>query len=135
MRLWVLAAVCLIAACARRNDRFEAGDLPGRTMPNPDGCYLLVWEQAQFLGASEYINGPRDYPNLRSLPNNRSWRNRIASVRVGPTADAMAFTDENFSGPSLRLAAGSNHSALPDGLIEEIESLRVGCKAPAVTTR
>ena len=104
-------------------------------MPNPDGCYLLVWEQAQFLGASDYINGPRDYPNLRTLPNNRNWHDRIASVRVGPTADVMAFTSENFGGTSLRLAAGSTHAALPDGLVEQIESLRVGCRTPAVPPR
>ena len=67
-------------------------------MPSPDGCYLQVWDGPDFNGASEFINGPRGYEHLRDLPGRLSWKGRIRSVRVGPTARAIAWSDEGFEG-------------------------------------
>ena len=97
-------------------------------MPNPDGCYIQVWESAGYGGMSDYINGPRNYASLRRMPNNRSWRNRIASVRVGPAAMVTAFVDEQFSGATLQLHADTAHRQLPGGIAGQIESVRVACR-------
>ena len=98
-----------------------------RTMPNPDGCYMQVWETAEYAGMSDYINGPRDYASLRRMPNNRSWQNRIVSVRVGPTATITAFADEDFRGATLQLHSDTAHRQLPGGIAGQIESVRVSC--------
>ena len=136
VRLAILALVVIVAGgCARRTDAARSADVVFRTMPNPEGCYLQVWDGAQYLGVSDFINGPRDYPSLRSLPNKRSWRNRIASVRVGPTAEAMAFTNENFQGAAVPLLPGTSHPVLPENAVARIESLRVSCRARSVARR
>lgn len=98
-----------------------------RAMPNPDGCYLQVWNGPQYTGQFDYINGPRSYPTLRSMANQRNWQRRIASVRVGPTATATAFPDENFQGGAFELAARAQFSTLPEIITRRISSLRIQC--------
>ena len=130
LRTVLLAVLLFASACARRGDNHVVRPPESifRTMPNPDGCYMQVWETAQYAGMSDYINGPREYASLRKMPNNRSWRNRIASVRVGPTAMVTAFADEEFSGATFQLTADSAHRQLPGGIAGEIESVRVTCR-------
>ena len=100
MRPHVLAMLLLVSACARGPDSevVRPPDSGFRGMPNPSGCYIQVWEFADFTGTSDYINGPRAYASLRRMSNNRSWQNRIVSVRVGPTATVTAFAAEDFRG-------------------------------------
>jgi hypothetical protein len=98
-------------------------------MPNPDGCYMQVWEAAEYRGTSDYINGPREYSTLRQMPNNRSWQHRIYSVRLGPTASVTVFTDEGFQGATLQFNPDSAHRQLPVNIAGEIESIRVVCKS------
>jgi hypothetical protein len=73
-------------------------------MPSPDGCYVQVWNDSGFAGNSDFINGPIQYGHLRDLPNRRSWKDRISSLRLGPGASAVAWSGEQFSGQSLVLA-------------------------------
>jgi hypothetical protein len=131
LRRFLVAVLLFASACARRGDNHVVRPPESifRTMPNPDGCYMQVWETAEYAGMSDYINGPRDYASLRRMPNNRSWRNRIASVRVGPNAIVIAFADEDFRGATFQLTADSAHRKLPGGITGEIESVRVTCKS------
>ena len=94
---WLVVVVGVVVGCG-------TGSSHGRsyTMPSPDGCYLEVCGP-DFNGASEFINGPRGYEHLRDLPGRLSWKGRIRSVRVGPTARAIAWSDEGFEGTSLLL--------------------------------
>lgn len=98
-------------------------------MPNPDGCYMQVWETAEYAGMSDYINGPREYASLRAMPNKRTWQRRINSVRIGPVASVTVFTDEGFRGAAFELNADSAHRQLPGGIAGQIESVRVNCKS------
>ena len=129
LRPYLVAVLLLASACARRADNqvLRPPDSIFRTMPNPDGCYMQVWETAEYAGMSDYINGPRDYASLRRMPNNRSWQNRIVSLRVGPTATVTAFADEDFRGAALQLHADSGHRQLPGSISGQIESVRVSC--------
>ena len=130
MRPSVLAMLLLVSACARGVDS-EAVRPPEsgfRGMPNPSGCYMQVWEAADFSGTSDYINGPREYASLRQMPSNRTWQNRIVSVRIGPAAAVTVFTDENYRGQLLQLEPDSSHRQLPEAVAGQIESLRVACK-------
>jgi hypothetical protein len=61
------------------------------------------------------------------MPNNRTWRNRIESIRVGPLANVTAFTDEDFHGSGMPLEPGTSHPLLPEDVRARIESLRVSC--------
>ena len=96
-------------------------------MPDPAGCFALVYEGMQFSGAREYINGPRKYPNLTDLPFRVNWRQRIRSVQVGTRAVVTVWTDEEFRGTSQQLPRDSVHPALARGLDREAESLEVAC--------
>jgi hypothetical protein len=131
VRPYFLAALLLVSACARRGDNavIRPPDSSFRAMPNPDGCYMQVWEAAEYGGMSDYINGPREYKSLRRMPNNRSWQRRINSVRLGPAAAVMVFTDEDFRGATLQLHPDTAHRQLPVAIAGQIESLRVACKA------
>ena len=102
----------------------------GYTMPSPDGCYLQVWDGQGFNGASEFINGPRRYEDLRDLPGRLSWKGRIRSVRVGPTARAIAWSNEGFKGTSLLLTTDRPRAEGFATLPVDVESLDVRCASP-----
>ena len=117
-----ILALALITACAARSPRQQ-----GMTMPNPDGCFVQVWDAPHFAGAADYINGTRQYSTLRDLPGGRRWNGRIRSLRVGPEALATAHADEHFRGTSVRLNRGSEYVELPTPIKDEIESLQIEC--------
>jgi hypothetical protein len=133
--VWLVVVVSVVVGCG-------TGSSPGRsyTMPNPDGCYLQVWDGPDFNGASEFINGPRRYEHLRDLPGRLSWKGRIRSVRVGPTARATAWSDEGFEGTSLLLTTDRPRAEGFATLPVDVESLDVRCanaepRLADVTTR
>ena len=120
---FVLACSCGLTACARHPD---LGPLGSATMPHPDGCYVIVYEQPEFMGAGEYINGPSKYATLADLPFRANWRRRIRSAHVGPTASVILWDNEQFQGVSRRLLAQAKHAVL-DELSGRVESLVVDC--------
>jgi hypothetical protein len=122
---WLVVVVSVVVGCG-------TGSSPGRTytMPSPDGCYLQVWDGPDFNGASEFINGPRGYEHLRDLPGRLSWKGRIRSVRVGPTARAIAWSDEGFEGTSLLLTTDRPRAEGFATLPVDVESLVVRCANP-----
>jgi hypothetical protein len=96
-------------------------------MPSPDGCYVQVWNDSGFAGNSDFINGPIQYGHLRDLPNRRSWKDRISSLRLGPGASAVAWSGEQFSGQSLVLTAESDGQGIFAELPLAIQSLDIRC--------
>jgi hypothetical protein len=96
-------------------------------MPDPGGCFVLVYEQPAFTGAREFINGPRTYTALTNLPFGANWRRRIRSVDVGPGASATLWTNEGFQGASLTLRPDTRHPRLSEDLSGRVESLEIGC--------
>jgi hypothetical protein len=101
------------------------------TMPSPDGCYVQVWDQPRFTGASDFINGPRRYEHLRDLTGGGTWKDRIRSLRLGPGASAVAWSDEQFRGTSLPMTADSRQQGTFAVLPVKIQSLDVRCVAQA----
>jgi hypothetical protein len=96
-------------------------------MPNPDGCFVQVWDAPHFSGAADFVNGPRVYASLRDMPGTRRWDNRIRSVKVGPAGSAMIWTDEQFQGTSMRLLTDSEYPRLTDAMDAAIESMQIEC--------
>lgn len=96
-------------------------------MPNPNGCFVQVWDRPDFGGVFDYINGPQHYPSLRDMPGGRIWTDRIHSAKVGPDATVMLYADENAQGATITLRADTEYRRLPVALDGTAESLTVGC--------
>jgi hypothetical protein len=120
--VWFVVVASLVIGCGTGRPERR-----GYTMPSPEGCYLQVWDGPGFNGASEFINGPRRYEHLRDLPGGLNWKGRIRSVRVGPTARAVAWSNEGFEGKSLLLTTDRPRSEGFPTLPVDVESLDVRC--------
>ena len=57
-------------------------------------CYVDVWKDADFGGERRRIYGPAEYPTLKSEAGD--WGDEIGSLRVGPHAFVMAFSERDF---------------------------------------
>jgi hypothetical protein len=97
--------------------------------PNPNGCYVMLFEQPSFAGSEDVLNGPRRWPDLRAVQdtNYPDWTNRIRSLKTGPAATVTAFTEARFGGLSERYPAGTDHAALRPEFSEKIASIDVAC--------
>jgi hypothetical protein len=124
LRLGAAVLLVIAAACARPP---RPSGLPA---PNPNGCYVIVYEQQDFMGIGDVFNGPARWPTLGDLRgmNLESWRNRIRSLRVGNVATLTAYSDRLFMGQSQRFDSSSDHPRLSDGLSGRIESLALACR-------
>lgn len=121
-----VTAVCLGAmACAAAPVNSRGG-----AIPDPGGCYVVVYDQPDFMGAREFINGPSRHAKLTVLPFRADWRHRIRSARVGPDATVTAWVDEGFQGAFMTWNAESSYPRLSLAFSGEVESLDVTC-APA----
>ena len=117
----LLVGLLIAPACASPPVRV------GMNAPNPNGCYIRVFDAQRFKGASDFISGPQRYPTLKDLPNGADWHDRIQSVQVGPTATATAWRDLNFRGTSVNLNTDRAYGSLGEELTGEIESIEVRC--------
>jgi len=98
-------------------------------MPDPGGCYVVVYEQPEFRGAREYINGPRRYATLDDLPFRSNWRRRIRSVHVGSNASVTMWTRERFAGAGRQFPTNAKQATL-EALSGQVQSLDVECARP-----
>jgi hypothetical protein len=121
-----MGIIALSVACGASRPRYV-----GMTMPSPDGCYVQVWDQPRFTGASDFINGPRRYEHLRDLTGRGTWKDRIRSLRLGPGASAVAWSDEQFRGTSLPMTTDSRQQGTFAVLPVQIQSLDVRCVTQA----
>ena len=104
-------------------------------MPSPDGCFVQVWNRPGFAGNSDFINGPRQYPHLRDLPGQRSWRDRIASLRLGPGVSAVAWSQEHFAGANAVLTTDSVERGAFAAVPLQVQSLDIRCVPQIAQTR
>src|SRR5262245_10756126 len=123
---WLIPEAILIlmtASCAP-----NAPDVTLRA-PNPNGCYVVVYERAQFEGAADLLNGPVSFATLKAVPqaNHGNWHNRIRSVRVGPAATVTMYRGASFSDHSARFRASTEHPAIDDNLAGHVQSLVLVC--------
>ena len=126
-RLATLTLV-VVSGCASTPPQTGLG-LPA---PNPNGCYVFVYDRPEWRGARAVLNGPDKWSNLeRLLLNDQNWRNRIRSIDVGPAATVTVYTDLKFTGSSRRFGPGSKLARLESGINADIESLALACPATA----
>jgi hypothetical protein len=122
----VLLLAALTLACGSGRPAYV-----GRTLPHPGGCFVEVWDQPRFVGASDFINGPRRYETLRSMPGSRDWSDRIRSVKLGPTASLTAWSEEHFRGKAITLSRDSRIPEIGMPTAPQIRSLAIGCDLEA----
>jgi hypothetical protein len=97
--------------------------------PNPNGCYLMIFEQPAFAGSADVLNGPGRWPNLKAVPetNYPDWSHRIRSLKTGSSATVTVFTETRFGGVSERYAAGTDHPSLGPEFSEKLASIDIAC--------
>jgi hypothetical protein len=87
-----------------------------------NGCWVRLYEAANFSGNSVTLLGPVDVAQPDG-PFGMEWEDDVGSIEVGPAAAVSVFSDDDFEGTELRFAAGRRASAAAD----EVESLRITC--------
>jgi hypothetical protein len=97
--------------------------------PNPNGCYVMVFDQPFFGGVSDVFNRPGRWASLERLTDTRehSWRDRIRSVRTGSAATAKLFTNDNFAGESLQLSASTDRGQFEGQFATRVRSVEITC--------
>jgi hypothetical protein len=119
----------LLLACASATPHIQMHS------PNPNGCYVMLFDQPGFNGAADLLNGPGKWPSLEKLreTNHVRWTNRIRSLRVGPAATVAAFAQPEFRGQAQEYHAGSEYATLTAELSGRTQSLTLTCQsAPTV---
>jgi Beta/Gamma crystallin len=93
-------------------------------MPEKSGCYIDVWSGANFEGESVRIQGPAEYPSLGFAQGD--WGDRIGSLRVGPNAFVIAYSDPNFGERQVTFGPDDEVADLGDlKFDDDIDSMRV----------
>ena len=80
--------------------------------PDPSGCYAIVYEQPNFQGAADVLNGPARLLQLTALAqtNYGNWANRIRSLalalprplRCTPMMRSKVRAADSFRAPMYR---------------------------------
>lgn len=127
-RWWLLFVFILIAVAACGHG--AATRMP--RAPNPNGCYVILYAQAQFVGEVDLLDGPVRLGTLDHLSQttNENWKHRIRSLRVGRAATLRAYTGPEFKGDVQQFATGTQHPSLDQRFSGRIESLDLTCDQP-----
>jgi hypothetical protein len=76
--------------------------------------------------------GPGKWPSLRNLPGapKLNWSDEIESLRVGPSATVIVWTEENFTGISHSFEPGTSNASLKTipNLSDNISSIEIRCR-------
>ena len=120
-----VAILFLIAAAACTH----TSTLTNLPAPNPNGCYVRVYDRTDFGGIGDVFNGPGRWPRLERLvnTNEESWRNRIRSLHVGTAATLTVYVEQDFKGSSRQFPPAADQPRLDPELSGRIESLEISC--------
>jgi hypothetical protein len=122
--LFVAALAILAARCGRAPVHL------GVPAPNPNGCYVKVFDGPEFRGLSDVWNGPLRVASLDTLRQRRAqgWRDAIRSLRVGATATVTLHTATDFGGESREFGPGAEHAQLGARLSARAKSIELTCR-------
>src|SRR4029450_7356639 len=90
------AATAMLAGCAKEP---VLGGLGGNA-PNPNGCYVFLYDQENWRGQRVGLNGPGKWQRVGRLRGNadKDWRNNIRSIEIGSSATVTVYTELNYRG-------------------------------------
>ena len=120
-------AACVPAGCAKAP---VLGGLGGNA-PNPNGCYVFIYDQDNWRGERAVLNGPGKWQSVERLRRNddKDWRNNIRSIEVGSSATVTVYTEMNYRGVSQQFGPASDQARFEGSLATGIESLALSCRA------
>jgi hypothetical protein len=70
------------------------------------GCYIELWSEKKFEGECLRIEGPVQCRSLDSI--SPQWGDCAGSLRVGPSAFALVYADNDFKGAMLSVGPGQD---------------------------
>jgi hypothetical protein len=95
----------------------SAGDKQGR-------CYVEVWSEKNFQGEFLRIEGPNEYRALELA--SLSWGDSISSLRVGPAAFVLVYSEREFKGSMLTFGPNQEVINLDDlDFNDQVDSIRL----------
>lgn len=120
------AATAMLAGCAKEP---VLGGLGGNA-PNPNGCYVFLYDQENWRGKRVVLNGPGKWQSAERLQRNddTDWRKNTRSIEIGSSATLTAFTELNYRGVSQQFGPASDPARLGGSLATGIESLTISCR-------
>jgi hypothetical protein len=100
----------------------------GGPAPNPNGCYVFVYDRADWRGERAVLNGPGKWWSVERLRlDDKNWRNEIRSIEVGPGATVTLFTELNYRGTSQQFGPASRPARFDGRLNGGVESIDLAC--------
>ena len=116
----------MLAGCAKEP---VLGGLGGNA-PNPNGCYVFLYDQENWRGKRVVLNGPGKWQSVERLQRNddKDWRKNIRSIEIGSSATLTAFTELNYRGVSQQFGPASDPARVGGSLATGIESLAISCR-------
>ena len=122
----VTLTAAALAGCANHPPVLEG---IGGMAPNPNGCYVFVYDQANWRGERAVLNGPSKWWSVERLRlDDKDWRNRIRSIEVGPNATVTLYTELNYKGGSQQFGPASKPSRFDGRLDGGVESIELSCR-------
>ena len=95
--------------------------------PNPNGCFLFIYDRTGFSGSRSLVNGPVRLASLDRIGGDSHWNRRIQSLEVGSAASVALFTAENFSGRTTTFSPATRAPTLTSEFAGRIRSLTLSC--------
>lgn len=71
---------------------------------NNADCYIEVWSDKNCEGEYVRIEGPREYHSIESV--GLEWTECISSLRVGPSAFVLVYSEKDFKGNMMSFGPG-----------------------------
>jgi hypothetical protein len=121
-----ILAAAMLAGCATEP---VLGGLGGNA-PNPNGCYVFLYDQENWRGQRVVLNGPGKWQSVERLRrnDNKDWRNNIRSIEIGASATVTVYTELNYRGVAQQFGPASDPARFIGSLSAGIESLALSCR-------
>jgi peptidase inhibitor family I36 len=121
-----ILAAAMLAGCATEA---VLGGLGGNA-PNPNGCYVFLYDQENWRGQRVVLNGPGKWQSVERLRRNddKDWRNNIRSIEIGSSATLTVYTDPDYRGVAQQFGPASDPARFNGSLSAGIESLTLSCR-------
>jgi Peptidase inhibitor family I36 len=121
-----ILAAAMLASCATEP---VLGGLGGNA-PNPNGCYIFIYDQENWRGQRVVLNGPGKWQSVERLRRNddKDWRNNIRSIEIGSSATVTVYTELNYRGIAQQFGPASDPARFNGSLSAGIESLALSCR-------
>jgi hypothetical protein len=91
-----------------------------------EGCWVVIYKDADFKGKRVRLDGPARYNNLKALPGaDEDWGDSIGSIETGPHASLTVYDDEDFSGDHIDTYGPNTRANVSGDLDDNIDSLEI----------